>query len=118
MRIIDPKMGKLMDKALKLGDNLFNLDDIQECLKNGKMQGHVEGDTWVITQVHEWPRRKSVNILYVVGSLGNALAIEDKLIDWAKSIDADLITTVAREGWGKFVTPGWKKIGTLYSKDI
>jgi hypothetical protein len=118
MIITDPRMAELMDKALAYGNHLFNLDDIQRELKSGKMQGHVEGDTWAITQVHEWPRRKSVNILYVVGNLDDSFKLEANIEEWAKSIGADLLTATGRDGWWKCRTPGWKKVGILYSKEI
>jgi len=118
MIITDPKMAKLMDKALAAGNNLFSLDDIQECLRDGRMQGHVEGDTWAITQIHDWPNRKSVNILYVVGSIEESINLQAKIEKWAKEIGANLLTAVGREGWWERRTPGWKKMGILYSKDI
>jgi hypothetical protein len=118
MRITDPKMQKKFEKVLGMSNNLFNLEDIREGLQSGNMQSHAEGDTWAITQVHEWPRRKAVNILFVVGSLSNSLKLEQKIEAWAKEIGADLVTAVGRDGWWNKHTPGWKKVGTLYSKDI
>jgi hypothetical protein len=118
MVITDPKMARLMDKALQRGNSLFNWADIDENLKSGKMQGHVEGNTWAITQVHEWPRRKSVNILYVVGTMEDVPKLEAKIERWAKEIGADFMTAMGRDGWSKFCPADWRKIGTLYSKDI
>jgi predicted alpha/beta hydrolase family esterase len=118
MKIVDPVMAKKMAKALKVNRDVFDLDDIREALRVGKMQGHTEGDTWAITQVHEWPRQKSVNILYVIGSLDDALKLESKITEWAKSIGANFITAVGRDGWWEYNTPGWKKMGVLYSKDL
>jgi hypothetical protein len=56
--------------------------------------------------------------MYLVGSLGGALKLEYKVEQWAKSVGADLITAVGRDGWEKHRTLGWKKVGNLYSKDI
>jgi hypothetical protein len=118
MKITDPVMQKKMNKALKINGDVFNLDDIRESLRIGKMQGHVEGDTWAITQVHEWPRKKSVNILYVIGSLENSIQLESKITEWAKGIGANFITAIGRDGWWKHRTSGWKKLGVLYSKEL
>lgn len=107
-----------MERALAVSGNLFNMDDINDHLKVGKIQGHVEGDTWAITQVHDWPRRRAVNILYVVGAMGDAGALEEKVEKWAESVGADIITAVGRDGWWNYRTPGWKKVGTLYLKEI
>lgn len=118
MRITDPNMARKMDRALASGGNLFNLDDIEECLEDGRMQSHVEDDTWAITEVCQWPRKKSVNILYVVGSIEGSLKLEEKITAWAKEIGADFVTAVGREGWWEHRLPGWKKFGTLYSKEM
>ncbi len=119
MNITDPTMAKRMLKALNAGDALFSWDDVSSMLKSGKMQGHVEGDTWAITQVHDWPQRKSVNILYIVGNLEDTAKLEAKVTVWAKELGADLLTATGRDGWSKLQPgSGWKKIGTLYSKDI
>jgi len=107
-----------MARALKCGDNLYDLHDIDTALKQGHMQGHVEGDTWAVTQVQQFPKRKAVNVLFVVGSLENSLKLEAKVEAWAKDIGADLLMAVGRGGWWQFRTPGWRMIGTLYSKDI
>jgi len=45
MKISDPEMAAKMDKALRVGGDTFSFSDIQEYLKDGRMQGHVEGDT-------------------------------------------------------------------------
>ena len=118
MIISDPKMARKMSKALKIGGNLFDLDDIQEHLKNGRMQGHTVGDTWAITQVHEWPHKKTVNILYVVGYIEESLELESKITAWAKEIGADRVTAVGRDGWWEHRLPGWKKVGVMYSKEL
>ena len=118
MKITDPVMADKMRRALKIGDDLFNLEDIEAGLASGDLQGHVEGDTWAITQVHQWPRKKAVNVLFVVGSLENSLKIETKVSEWAKEQGATLLTAVGRGGWWQHKTPGWKVVGNLYSKVI
>jgi hypothetical protein len=111
-------MLKKMQRALKLANGVFNLDDIGDGLSKGTMQGHVVGDTWAITQVHQWPRRKSVNILVVVGNLDESLEMDSIITNWAKGIGADHLTFIGRDGWWKHRTTGWKKLGVMYSKDI
>lgn len=118
MIITDKEMRKKMERALSIGGNLYSLDDIEKDLKDGKLQGHVEGDTWVLTQVHDWPQRRVVNILYVVGSMDNAVALEAKIEQWAEDVGASMLTAVGRDGWWDCRTPGWEKVGTLYSKEL
>jgi hypothetical protein len=118
MRIIDPVMAKKMDRVLKLGQNLYNLDDIDDALATGFMQAHTVGNTLAITTVNDWPRRKSVDIVYLVGDLDEALILDKQISEWAKNLGADLVTFTGRDGWWKFNHTGWKKIGTKYAKEI
>jgi hypothetical protein len=118
MIITDPKMSVKMARALKHGGDLFTLDDIEKGLATGAMQGHVEGDTWAITRVHDWPRKRSVDVICVVGDIQGALVLEERICEWAKGIGAEMITATGRDGWWGYHTPGWQKTGTLYSKDI
>jgi len=116
--ITDPEMLKKMMEALELSGNVHTLEDIDEALTNGDMQSHSEKDTWVITQVNDFPQKRIVNILYVVGDLEGAFATGIALEKWANDLGADRMIAVGRDGWWGVRTPGWKKVGTLYAKDL
>ena len=118
MKINDPAMLIKMERVLNAANNVHTLDDIDLALETGKMQSHVMGDTWIITEVNEYPRKKAVNVIYVVGNLHDALAAESMIEEWANNIGADFITATGRSGWWGFRSPGWKMLGTLYSKEL
>lgn len=118
MIITDSFMMRKMARALREGGDLYNLNDIQKMLREGTAQGHVVGDTWAITQVHQYPAVKSVNILVVVGNMRDSLQLEQKIEAWAKDLGASLLTGIGRDGWWEHRTPGWKKMGVYYAKDI
>jgi len=118
MNAIDPKMRAKVKKALACANNTYDFDDIMNCLRQGTMQGHVVGDTWALTQVHDWPQRRSVNIMFVIGDMKDLPELEQKVTQWAKDNGADLITAMGRDGWQSMMHDGWKAVGTLYSKDI
>lgn len=118
MNAIDPKMRTKVEKALKCANNTYDFQDIMNQLRTGQMQGHVVGNTWGITQVHDWPQRRSVNVLFVIGDMKDVAELEAKIVKWARDIGADLLTATGREGWAPFVLDGWKPVGTVYSKDL
>jgi len=118
MIIKDAFMKKKMEKALRLGGDLYTLVDLITELREGRMQGHVENDTWAITQIQDFPRKRVVDIFTVVGNMEGSLLLEKKITGWASELGADMITSVGRDGWWNFRTPGWKKVGTLYSKEL
>jgi len=116
--IIADHMVVKVARALNQANNIYNLLDIERALNSGDMQSHVYKNTMAITQIHQWPQRKAVNILFVIGDLDDSFKLEVRIEKWAKEIGADLITAVGREGWWDVRLPGWKKQGALYSKDI
>jgi len=122
MKITDPIMAAKMEKALKCAGNLFDLNDIKNALQTGHMQGHVVGDSWAITQIHDWPQRRSVNILFVVGDKEDLPELHARVEEWAKNVGADLMTAYGREGWeeylGSNMGKGWRKSSIVYSKDL
>lgn len=111
-------MLKRMQRALKLGGDIYTLDDIGEEMHKGNMQGHVENGTWAVTRIHDWPQKRTVDIVFVVGNLEDSLELEGKVCNWAKDIGADMVTATGREGWWKYHTPGWNKMGVLYAKEL
>lgn len=116
--IIADRMLPKVARALKCGNNVYQVEDIDRELVSGNMQSHCVRDTWAVTQVHQWPQRKAVNVLLVVGDMSDMSELERKITHWAKFIGADLITAIGRDGWWEHRTPGWRKTGVLYSKDI
>ena len=118
MIIRDAFMLKKMERALKAANDLYTLNDIGDLLHTGDMQGHVEKDTWAITQISDYPCKRVVDITFVVGNMEGSLLLEEKITEWAKGHKASLITAVGREGWWEHRTPGWRKCGTLFAKDI
>lgn len=107
-----------LHRALKLGGDCYSLEDVLTALHTGQMQGHVIGDTWAITKVYDWPQKRSVEITFVVGEMHDAIQMEHEIEKFARSVGASAITAIGREGWWKIRTDGWKKMGTLYAKDI
>lgn len=118
MKITDPVMLRNVNRLIRDGNNCYTLDDIMVEVEKGTMQSHVFGNTWVLTQVHEWPQRKSVDLTFVVGHADEFLENLPKLYGWAHEIGADLMTGSGRDGWTRKLLPGWHRMGSLYSKDL
>jgi hypothetical protein len=122
MKITDPIMAAKMEKALKCAGNLFDLNDIKNALQTGHMQGHVVGESWAITQIHDWPQRRSVNILFVIGNKEDLPELHAQVEEWAKNVGADMMTAYGREGWEEYLGSdtgkGWRKSNIVYSKDL
>ena len=98
---------------------VYTASDLIERVNRGDMQCFVDGDTIGITEVTQFPQRRVVDILCVVGDLLPALGIHDQIIEFAKQQKATLIRAQARPGWRKWSEPlGWKQINIVYYKDL
>lgn len=118
--IINPLMQQRLERWLREDDGCRTFDDLMIAIHKGDLQSHAFGDTWVLTSVVDFPQRRAVHIDLVVGHAEDAVKIEPKICEWARSIRADLITANGRPGWDPFrnVVEGWRMKGYLYSKDL
>jgi hypothetical protein len=108
-----------LTQALKEAGDLYTIQDILAAIAESRMQSFAEGNTWAITEVHTFPGRKVLDICYVVGDLEDAEKLHDRVIEFAKSIDATLVRAFGRQGWEKHAEKnGWRTVGQTYHKDI
>lgn len=112
-------MRERFEKLLEDGGGYYAVDDILDLINAGAMQSFSDGHSWAITQVNEFPRKKVVDIVFVVGELESLTEIlENKVEKFARSINADAITASGRPGWDKVKSEGWKRLSVNYSRSL
>lgn len=116
--VTDYKMREKLEKVLQMSGDLYTLDDIVALIKEGKMQGFTNGDSWVITQVNDFPRRKVLEIAFVIGYVGDAIGALPEIYEYARKVGATRVTAFGRDGWWGYHQPGWNRVGTMYAKDL
>lgn len=87
---------------------LYTVEDILALIGEGKMQSFAKGDTWVVTQVHEFPRKKVLDIVFVVGDMEDLHELEPQLEEFRVKIGADFMSATGRLGWLRKHFKGWK----------
>lgn len=118
MIITDPGMKDKVDRVLRDCGGLYEFEDIVRLIYAGKMQSFTVNDTWIVTQVLEFPRRKVLEIAFVVGFLDEAIKALPQLEQYAHAIGATMMTALAREGWGRYREPGWRKTASFFVKEL
>ena len=99
------KLERLLDRM----GGLYTLHDILTAIAEGKMQSFVEGDTWAITKIAVFPRARLLEILIVVGDLGDCQKLLDRIYQFADENDIGLVQAYGRRGWLNHpLTSGWK----------
>lgn len=111
-------MMEKLERMLKKTGGFYTVGDILSLIEEGRMQSFSDGHTWVVTQVHEFPQRKVVDIVFVVGDLRGAADLESKVDEFAKSVGATAITATGRMGWLKRSFAGWKPHSCNFIKEI
>lgn len=96
-----------LDALLEAQGGFYTYEDIMECIHSGKMQSFATENTWVVTQVNEFPRKKVIDIVLIVGDYEDLPQLESQLEEFRERIGADTLTATGRLGWLKKGLPGW-----------
>lgn len=101
-------------KMLAENGGFYEFADILDHIERGMMQSFVQGDTWVVTQINEFPRRKALEVVFVVGNLSDLAAAEEQVTKFAHEIGAELLMTAGRKGFNRKHLPGWIPTSTNF----
>jgi len=105
-----------MDRMLELQGGFYTFEDVMDHINAGKMQSFAKGDTWVITQVNEFPRKKVLEIAFVVGDISTLHELESDIEAFKTEIKADIITATGRLGWLRRHFKGWEVTSVNFVK--
>lgn len=111
-------MMQRLERMLEKMGGFYTVDDILSLIKEGRMQSFSNGLTWVVTQVHEFPRRKVVDIVFLIGDLKGAKELEADIDEFAKSIGATAVIATGRMGWLNRAFAGWRPHSCNFIKDL
>ena len=112
---------KRLERVLDRMGGLYALNDILERIAAGKMQSFVEGNSWAICELNDFPRRRVLDILAVVGDLKDCRILHDQVLRYADRVNASLVRASGRRGWIKDAeSRGWRRHTTnmVYVRDM
>lgn len=112
-----PFYAMTVEMLKKFGD-LYTFDDVVERIKDGRMQSFARGETWAVTQVNEYPRRKVLDLVFVVGDLDVLESMEQDILDFARQHECSLIMANGRMGWLRKKFEGWKAVSCMFVKEV
>jgi polysaccharide deacetylase 2 family uncharacterized protein YibQ len=91
----EQKMARVLDRM----GGLYLLDDIMTRIEDGRMQSFAANNSWAITEIQQYPRARQLQVLAIVGDLGDTAALNDQVLAFARKIDVGLVATHGRRGW-------------------
>ena len=108
-------------RVLDVMGGLYSLDDILTRISDGRMQSHVEGNSWAVTELGVFPRARKLNILAVVGDMPDVEILHDRILAYADDVNVGLVSAYGRRGWiPQARARGWrvKAKSILFHKDM
>jgi hypothetical protein len=113
------KLARVLDRM----GGLYTLQDILTAIADARMQSFVEGNSWAITQVNQYPRARTLQLVALVGRLEDVDALHAKILAYADDVNAGLLSTYGRRGWlreGSWRRLGWrlKTKNYLYQREM
>jgi hypothetical protein len=86
-------------RVLDVMGGLYLLDDILTRIGDGRMQSFAVNNSWAITEIQQFPRASQLQVLAIVGDLGDTAALNDQVLAFARKIGVGLVATHGRRGW-------------------
>lgn len=112
------KLARVLDRM----GGTRTVQDILSAIAAGKMQSFIDGDSWVITQVVDFPRARVLEIVAAIGDRAECLRIHDeRLLQYARDNDIGLLQAYGRRGWlGDARERGWKvkTVSYLFQREL
>jgi hypothetical protein len=95
----EPLYMKRLSRVLDAMGGLYTLGDILAAIDDRRMQTFVVNNTWAVTQINQYPRARTLQVVALVGDIEDRDAIQAKLIDYASEVNAGLLSAYGRLGW-------------------
>lgn len=104
MATLDPEeLRRRLKRALDIGRNTYSEKDIAQAVSEGRMQSWTENDSLVITEIIQYPQFKAMHVVLAVGALRDVMAMQDRIVSFAREHDCKFIRTEGRKGWDKIM---------------
>ena len=88
---------------------LYTVADLLAAISEDRMQSFAEGNSWAVTQIVDFPRARQLQIVAAVGDMPDMLTLHDRILEYADSINAGIVSTLGRRGWFHHaLARGWK----------
>jgi hypothetical protein len=102
-----------------------SLDDIRGLVENGVFQSFVEGETWVVTTIINFPQAMVMDIFFVVGEAKDFEALQKQIETFARDQGVTFMRVYARKGFEYLIDrrswkfgQGWRPGPRVYTKRL
>jgi hypothetical protein len=108
-----------LEKALAQGGDMYTLADIRGFIEAGHMQSFAKNDTWVVTQIVDFPQKRVLEIFLVTGDLDDAEALYDEVLQFGRERGCQIVRCYGRYGWTRKAREhGWTNGQRIFWKEL
>lgn len=119
-----PYMQQLQELLQEIGGT-HTFEDIEALIRDGVFQSFVEGDTWVVTALIEFPKATVLDIFLVVGDQKDFDVLQEQVETFAHQNAVSFMRVYARPGFEYLIKRrdwkfgrGWKPGPRVYTKRL
>lgn len=111
------------ERALAYAGNTHTISDVLDRVREGRARCWSNGDTVVVTEVLEFPRKRVCNYWLVVGALAECVDMQPDINAWAVENGCSVATATGRMGWLHVTRTmplgaGWKPRGIKFVREL
>lgn len=112
-------MEEKLQRAFAEMGHTHDLEDIVALVREGAMQSFVVRDTWAVTQILDFPKKRVLEVVLIVGNLDAVEEVFEQVFAFAKEQACDFVRAFGRGGWkGHALARGWQNGQCVFVKSV
>lgn len=126
LRPLDPSTTSFLDDvyrckkwivdALKYAHNSHTFEQVIEIVKRGDAQLWAFEDSAIVTEIINYPQRRTLRFWLAGGNIKTLLEVEPKIRKWSILYNCKAVEIIGRKGWGK-VLKDYEPTATVFIKE-
>ena len=106
------RCSRWIEDALEYAHGSHTLDDVWDAVERGDAQFWPAEDAGLVTEMIDYPQRRTLRFWLAGGDLKALRALEDKAIEWSKQWGCTACEIIGRRGWVRALD-GYEEAGTI-----
>lgn len=107
-------------RALPYAGGSFTYDEVRDAVKAGRMQFWALNDSFVITDIVNYPSHRHLHFFLAGGVMDDMKALQEPLESWGRAQGCTTASILGRKGWERsfLADRGWAATHVLYTKEL
>ena len=106
------RCSRWIEDALEYAHGSHTLDDVWDAVERGDAQFWPAEYAGLVTEMIDYPQRRTLRFWLAGGDLETLRALEDKAIEWSKQWGCTACEIIGRRGWVRALD-GYEEAGTI-----